>query len=329
MVCLACAAWCAPDALAGPLKPVPSKSARSSHAPYSMGMCASCHVNKSKTNPGPVKKGASKTCNRCHSEMTKAVSKARFKHAPIRRGCTSCHNPHNSRYKHLLRSPSKTLCVGCHTSIKTALKSKVQHGPMTSGKSCVSCHDPHASNVQRLLLNKPGKLCLKCHSNHRVKDHDGKKLQNIRLLLTKNKRHHGPVRFKDCSACHKPHGSQHFRLLNEAYPASFYQRYAKKAYKLCFQCHNDNNITKAVSDVTKFRDGKRNLHYVHVVKPRMGRSCRACHETHASPQKAHVRTSVPYGSSGWKLEINFQPTPTGGRCTKTCHGSKTDSRSKK
>lgn len=264
-----------------------------------------------------------------HSEMAKEIGKARFKHAPVRRGCTSCHNPHNSTHKHLLRKTTKSLCVGCHTSIKDSMNAKVKHGPMDMGRSCVSCHDPHASNVQRLLVAKPYKLCVRCHGKNGVKDHDGKKLENIKGVLAKNKRHHGPVRFKDCSACHQPHGSKHFRLLNEMYPSSFYTRYAKKKYELCFQCHNEDNVTKARSTATGFRDGTRNLHYVHVVKPRMGRSCRACHEVHASPQKFHIRTSVPYGSSGWKLEINYVPVKGGGKCTKTCHGVKSYMRKKK
>ena len=85
LVCALCAVvWLTPAAsLAGPLSPVPKKAERSSHAPYSMGMCASCHKGKSKANPGPLKESVNKTCNRCHSELKKAISKARFKHAPF------------------------------------------------------------------------------------------------------------------------------------------------------------------------------------------------------------------------------------------------------
>jgi hypothetical protein len=55
----------------------------------------------------------------------------------------------------------------------------------------------------------------------------------------------------------------------------------------------------------------------------MGRSCRACHEVHASQQDHHIRDSVPYGSKGWMLKVNFVKSPTGGSCSRTCHATKT------
>lgn len=315
-------------AWAGPLAPVPKRQAKSTHAPYGMGMCKSCHKGGSKKRPGKLKGPIHKVCYKCHNEMQATVTKTRFKHAPVQSGCSTCHNPHNSKYEHLLRQPGTTLCTSCHTSIKDALKSKVKHGPMTSSRSCGSCHDPHGSKIQKLLLDNTYALCVRCHGKKNMKDDTGKKMVNIRAELKKNKRHHGPVKFKDCSACHQPHGSKNFRLLNEQYPSRFYVRYNKKHYELCFQCHSEDNIEKQVSKATGFRDGTRNLHYVHVVKPRMGRTCRACHEVHASPQSFHIRTSVPYGNSGWRLEINFKKSATGGTCVKTCHGAKTYSRKK-
>ena len=70
--------------------------------------------------------------------------------------------------------------------------------------------------------------------------------------------------------------------------------------------------------LTQFRDGDRNLHYVHVNREK-GRTCRACHEVHASKRPAHIREAVPYGSGNWMLEINFEQTPQGGSCTPACH----------
>ena len=35
-----------------------------------------------------------------------------------------------------------------------------------------------------------------------------------------------------------------------------------------------------------------------------------------------MRESVPFGSGGWMLAINFQRTPTGGSCTPGCHAEK-------
>jgi len=71
--------------------------------------------------------------------------------------------------------------------------------------------------------------------------------------------------------------------------------------------------------LTKFRNGDQNLHYLHVNKDERGRTCRACHEVHASQQKHQIRDAVPYGHTGYMLKINFTQTATGGTCAKTCH----------
>ena len=58
---------------------------------------------------------------------------------------------------------------------------------------------------------------------------------------------------------------------------------------------------------TSFRDGDVNLHYLHVNKAKRGRTCRACHSTHASKHNVIIRDSVPFGR--WELPIN-RPTLT-------------------
>ena len=57
-------------------------------------------------------------------------------------------------------------------------------------------------------------------------------------------------------------------------------------------------------------------------RPERGRTCRACHEVHASQQDHHIREGVPYGPKGWMLKINYTKLPTGGSCAKTCHAPK-------
>ena len=76
--------------------------------------------------------------------------------------------------------------------------------------------------------------------------------------------------------------------------------------------------------VTDFRDGSRNLHFVHVNKTRKGRTCRACHETHASRRPNHIRESVPFGN--WQLPVNYEKTDDGGSCAPGCHRPETYSR---
>lgn len=73
------------------------------------------------------------------------------------------------------------------------------------------------------------------------------------------------------------------------------------------------------NQLTNFRDGDLNLHYLHVNRDKKGRSCRTCHEIHGSDLPAHVATSVPFEGSGWPLPIGFKKTPSGGSCAPGCH----------
>jgi predicted CXXCH cytochrome family protein len=187
----------------------------------------------------------------------------------------------------------------------------------------MNCHNPHATNVEKLLVQLPFDLCVSCHAVDGLKDEGGRSLTNFQRWLAENKEWHAPVAAKDCSSCHQPHGGPNFRLLVSAYPPEFYAPYDAKNYALCFGCHNDQAVKVAETDsLTGFRDGKRNLHFVHVNKLDRGRTCRACHEVHASKQAHHIRDGVPYGSKGWVLKINFTKTASGGSCARTCHDTK-------
>jgi predicted CXXCH cytochrome family protein len=129
---------------------------------------------------------------------------------------------------------------------------------------------------------------------------------------------HGPIADGNCAGCHQPHGSDNTRLLQKSYPESFYKGFNTKDYDLCFSCHDKQLATlEQTANLTNFRNGERNLHFVHVNKSDRGRSCRACHEVHASAQPLHIRESVPYGS--WKMPINYKRTESGGSCAPGCH----------
>jgi predicted CXXCH cytochrome family protein len=60
-----------------------------------------------------------------------------------------------------------------------------------------------------------------------------------------------------------------------------------------------------------------------VNKAERGRTCRACHEVHASPNPHQLRESVPYGPKNWLLKVGYTQTATGGSCARTCHDTKT------
>ncbi|MBI5478923.1 MAG: cytochrome C [Deltaproteobacteria bacterium] len=301
------------------LAPVP-KGAASTHAPYGSGECGMCHKNNDPKNPGPALKTGSEMCFGCHDELKTAL-KRRKVHSPTKQDCGKCHNPHNSTHPKLLVDDPGALCGTCHKAItRKATTSKVGHAPMTQGKKCLTCHNAHASGIDHLLIRLPFDLCVECHSKDGMKSKDGKKLTNFKKHLDENKEWHAPVAGKDCSACHTPHGGDKFRLLTAEYPPEFYSPYEPKNYKLCFDCHNPEILASPrTRTLTRFRDGDRNLHYLHVNKADRGRTCRACHEVHASRQPNHIRDGVPYGPKGWILKVVYKKTPTGGTCEKTCH----------
>jgi predicted CXXCH cytochrome family protein len=317
-----------PKTIKNNLAPLPSgEKAVTSHGPFEDGDCSICHKNKDPKNPGPLTAPINELCQGCHEEFVKIMAR-KSSHVAAKESCVNCHNPHNAKLPKLLTAETGALCLTCHVDIKKlATQSTTAHGALNTGAKCLSCHDPHAANVEHLLTRLPFDQCINCHGQDGLQDPAGKPLTNFKTLLADNPQHHGPVAAKDCSACHNPHGSDHFRLLGFDYPASFYSPYEPKLYALCFECHEESLLnTPETTSLTNFRDGNRNLHYLHVNKTERGRTCRACHEVHASKQPHQIRDAVPYGAKGWLLKINFTPTPTGGTCAKTCHATRTYSR---
>lgn len=297
-----------------------TEKAIATHAPFETGECSLCHQRNDPKSPGPITTPVNEQCLGCHDDYQKLLS-GKSSHVPARESCVSCHNPHNARQPKLLVEEASALCLGCHEKIQNlAQHSTVKHDALTSGAKCANCHNPHGANVEHLLIQLPMNLCLSCHNKDDMKDNHGRTLTNFKQLLADNPRQHNPVASGDCSACHNPHGYDNFRLLNQEYPATFYATFEAKNYALCFECHEERLVTDPETTTqTKFRDGRRNLHYLHVNKTERGRTCRACHEVHAAKQKALIRESVPYGPKNWPLKLNFSKTETGGTCTKTCH----------
>lgn len=311
---------------AGTLSPIKDK-APYIHGPYEQGDCSVCHKHKDPKNPGPVLDATNELCLGCHEEYRDYVQRA-VKHRPAVENCSYCHNAHNSRNEHLLHDEAGALCLRCHDGVKQLLATaKVKHSPMEEGSKCMNCHAPHGSNVEALLLKTPFDLCMDCHSKDNVLDSKGKALTNMKKLLDDNPEWHAPVAAKDCSVCHNPHAGNHFRMLASEYPAKFYEPYSAQKYALCFECHNEQMAaTPETTTLTEFRQGSRNLHFLHVNKAELGRTCRACHEVHASKAPFHIRDGVPFGNRGWILKIQYDKTELGGTCAKSCHAKRSYSR---
>jgi len=280
------------------------------HTPIAQGSCKYCHdVTASKARFGLIKSDLD-LCLSCHEDQ-KAFYKQKVIHPPVKMDCISCHNPHQSPYKFQLESgpSSARLCFTCHDE-DDKMEYKYLHGPVGS-EDCMACHNPHASNYKHLVREGPQEiqLCDSCH------EEIPKKIENDAFK-------HGVINKGLCSPCHAFHGSNLTKHWTHLFPDKFYNPYDPKLYSLCFQCHEKTQaFYEQSTTLTNFRNGNRNLHYLHVTR-RKGRTCIACHDVHATNQERLIRSSTPFGPSNFSIRIVFVKTPTGGTCMMSCHVSK-------
>jgi predicted CXXCH cytochrome family protein len=296
------------------------------HGPIATGACIVCHNAHGSDRPALLSADPNTLCLSCHAEVSVEPGPNMHVHAALQEGCTKCHDPHASKHKFQLRDTSPGLCLSCHQDQMSDRihGSAVVHAAVHQEGGCTTCHEPHSSRMPSLQRGGQTGVCLSCHNDH-LKNPAGtapSKLTNMAALLANNPSHHGPIRQGDCTACHDPHGGDHFRMLTEPYPAQFYAPFKQESFSLCFKCHIPDLVLKESGrGLTNFRDGDVNLHHLHVNQVK-GRTCRACHEVHASNQPYHIRESVPFGDTGWLLDINFKPSTDGGSCAPACHKPK-------
>jgi len=284
------------------------------HGPVGAGDCIACHnphaSDESKLLIAPKSNG--QLCFQCHADRRDSFNLKEV-HKPVKEDCGLCHDPHSSDHKMQLKLEPSELCKSCHENknpevFKDAATAKFKHPPVAEGK-CPECHRPHSSNYKPLLADSLEKLCFKCHTE-------------LGDEIAESKFRHGPVKTGDCTACHnKIHGSTYVKLLGRAFPMNFYDSYSPDKYDLCFGCHNkDIAKKKTTEELTNFRDGQYNLHFLHVNRQK-GRTCTACHAPHASSQAKHIREEVPFGA--WAYPIQYTKTQNGGTCVVGCHAPKT------
>jgi predicted CXXCH cytochrome family protein len=279
------------------------------HEPVARGVCKLCHkLMDAKKHSFKLVRTRQELCGSCHQEQLKG----KYLHEPIAKGkCLDCHNPHNSDNKFLIPvAKIADLCRKCHDKKESV---KNPHQPVAEGK-CTLCHSNHSSKFKPLLINDQRQLCFSCH-------------EDTKAELDRFKYVHKPVVDRGCKVCHEPHGSDYFRILVKEYPSEFYAPFRISNYDLCFSCHKEDKVlVRETETLTDFRNGNRNLHYLHVNSPDRGRTCRACHATHASDEPKHLRKAVPYG--GWEIPMQFEKTETGGSCSAGCHNPRAYDRMK-
>ena len=291
------------------------------HGPTAVGECTICHESHSSDHKALLVSQHSELCFSCHTVTQDELKKYEFVHEPAKNDCIGCHDPHGANNSKMVKGVAPFLCYTCHKDIqKVAENSPYQHTVVGDVDGCLRCHTPHASTVKFLLKKDTMSLCMTCHDKPQGISKD-EVLPAFTEQLKDKKFLHGPVAQNDCSGCHVTHGSKYFRLLAKNYPPIFYAPFSEENYDLCFGCHEKTLVLTARTDnLTDFRNGYRNLHFLHINKERRGRTCRACHQTHASNLPRHIRESVPYGM--WELPVGFSKTKTGGACAPGCHLAK-------
>lgn len=287
------------------------------HGPFAAGACITCHNPHGGNVPGMLRATGPQLCLECHDDMHPSLTNADFRHKAALTGCTDCHSPHTSEQQYLLKSAAPGLCGKCHEqTLSDAQTAAVKHSPVTEDPACMNCHDPHAAQESGLLFADGLDICMNCHDKP-VKT-ETREFAGMKQLLEANPYPHGPIQNRDCSGCHNPHGSPYYRLLTNQYPQGFYAPFFISSYDLCFRCHDSTLATEErTTSATDFRDGDRNLHFVHVDKASHGRTCGSCHEVHASANPEHIAVTVPFGN--WELPIKFEKTDNGGSCAPGCH----------
>jgi len=288
------------------------------HGPTAVGECTVCHESHSSDHKGLLLIEHAQLCYSCHVITQNELKKFEFIHEPVKNDCVGCHNPHGASNSKMVKNFAPYLCYTCHKDRQNVAENSLyQHSVVADIDGCMYCHTPHASSVKFLLKKDAMSLCITCHDKPQKIGKDEvmpaftKELEGKKFL-------HGPVAQRDCSGCHIIHGSKYFKLLAKEYPPIFYAPFSEENYDLCFSCHEKNLVlTSKTEDLTDFRNGDLNLHFLHVNKERRGRTCRACHQTHASNLPKHIRESVPYGM--WQLPVGFTKTETGGGCISGCH----------
>ncbi len=284
------------------------------HDPVSKGECAKCHDPHQSDIKRLLIKEPPALCLKCHKQQAEEI-KMENVHPPFQNNCLNCHNQHSSNEEKLLDLTPQNLCVYCHDDIQKKIdKATTVHGAINDKRSCINCHNPHASNQKNFLVKDAKTLCLSCHD--RTYTTGPRKIDNISQTLQKSKVVHQAIDKVGCVGCHDPHASSNPFLLSKAFPSGSYAAANKDNFAACFSCHKSEMIEKPTTTATGFRNGDKNLHFVHV-NGEKGRSCTICHNPHGSVNEHLINEKTQFGS--WEMPLRFKPLENGGSCSPGCH----------
>lgn len=120
--------------------------------------CVACHTTHS---VGKDRSAEPEKCYTCHKSIKRDMSKlSRHPIAEKKMACSSCHNPHGSLTKSLIKADSvNEQCLSCHADKRGPFR--FAHPPVE--ENCLTCHKAHGSRTPRLLTENARTLCQSCH----------------------------------------------------------------------------------------------------------------------------------------------------------------------
>jgi predicted CXXCH cytochrome family protein len=138
---------------------------------------------------------------------------------------------------------------------------------------------------------------------------------------------HQPAADGECGSCHDLALTAAVRFVKGARSGGAGPEGAQAwDVALCAGCHGEALAARdAPAGATRFTDGAKNLHALHVQAGR-GRRCLPCHDPHASPQAMLLRERIP-ARGGAQIPQEFRGEPKGGWCKTGCHAPKRYTRS--
>jgi predicted CXXCH cytochrome family protein len=249
------------------------------HTAISTG-CLSCHeirVNKDVTRVKLITTSPASLCFTCHADKNPADIKG-VVHAPARRDCLKCHDPHQSDNKfQLLKAPEgdqKTnLCLECHTTGLNVPEKGSRHAALDMG--CETCHVTHKTGERGKqefdfhLTKATPALCIDCHD---PKDEGLQKAHQNQ-----------PFGTADCVQCHDPHQSALPKLMAKYVHPPF----ADKQCEVCHAPAKDGKVVLTQADaksicVTCHDEKAKAIDSAKVPHPGAAGDCTDCHNPHAS-----------------------------------------------
>jgi DmsE family decaheme c-type cytochrome len=149
-------------------------------------------------------------CTQCHTGQD--IHWASSAHAGTEVSCADCHRDqvHHgglARPAGEYRNQSE-FCLQCHTEVVPQFRMPYRHRVLEGQLTCNDCHDPHRGMDVGDWEDLNG-TCLSCHT------------QMAGPFVFE----HGGVEGEECLSCHRPHGSQHDKMLIQS------------GNGLCLQCH--------------------------------------------------------------------------------------------